>query len=111
MDNGKGRARDSAPSRTSLPTPDSGSSGDARGQKRKRAGARTEDGDEAEMDEEDIEARFNKYFNPNQDVDERRELKKKSRALEREFAGECEMLMRLVSALIRSRRVPRRTTP
>ena len=90
MDKGKGRARDSIPSRTSLPTPESGGSGDARGQKRKRTESRADDehgGDEEEEEEEDVEAKFNKYFDPNQDPEERRDLKKKSRALERGFAG------------------------
>lgn len=89
MDKGKGRARDSAPSRTSLPTPDSGGSSDARGHKRKRTEVRAEEDEEVdEDDEENVERRFNKYFDPNQDPEERRHLKKKSRALERGFAGE-----------------------
>lgn len=95
MEKGKGRARDDAPSRASLPTPESGGSGDSRGQKRKRVEVRREqdedDGEEEEEEEgeEGIEARFNKYFNPNQNPEERRDLKKRSRALERGFAGEC----------------------
>lgn len=75
-----------------MPTPESGSSGDARGQKRKRIGTRTEEDNEAgeeEEEEDDVEAKFNKYFDPNQDPEERRQLKKRSRALERGFAGEC----------------------
>jgi hypothetical protein len=34
------------------------------------------------------EEKFIRYFDPNQDADERRDLKRKSRALEREFNGE-----------------------
>ena len=91
MDKGKGRAVDSQP-RTSLPTPSSENSDESRGQKRKRADAcSTSHVDEdAEEEDEDVgeERRFNKYFDPNQDADERREIKRQSRALERDFQGE-----------------------
>lgn len=84
MENGKGRASDRPASRASLPTPSSydSESDTTRGQKRKRGGEQTR---EDESDEE--EARFNRYFDPNQDPEERREVKRKSRALEREFHG------------------------
>lgn len=88
MEKGKGRARDSAQPRPSLPTPESGGGSVARGQKRKRAEARADDQEGDDDEEAETEAKFNKYFDPNQNVDERRELKKRSRALERGFAGE-----------------------
>ena len=95
MDKGKGRARDEPPARNSLPTPESGESSDARGQKRKRVEARAQrdrEEDDADAGGEEgegagVEAKFNKYFDPNQDPEERRDLKKRSRALERGFAG------------------------
>ena len=88
LDKGKGRAR-GPPARSSLPTPSSGDSNDARGQKRKRAETNSATHALEEEDEGDTdEAKFNKYFDPNQDVDERREVKRKSRALERDFQGE-----------------------
>ena len=85
MDKGKGRAGD-PPSRTSLPTPTSDGSGDARGQKRKRVEVRAGIHEE-EDDEKEAERKFNQYFDPNQDTEERREVKRKSRALERDFQG------------------------
>lgn len=106
MDKGKGRALEH--SRPSLPTPESGGSGgnDARGHKRKRAPAQTEAGadeDEDEVDdEENIEAKFNKFFDPNQDAEERRDLKKRSRALERGFAGTVGMTPRKFSTIAKS---------
>lgn len=74
------------PRRASLPTPTSDSSNEARGQKRKRVEIRgnVDNDDDLEADE----AKFNKYFNPNQDPEERRQIKRKSRALEREFQGQ-----------------------
>ena len=39
------------------------------------------------------EDRFTRYFDPNQDADERRDLKRKSRALEREFNGGWVMVL------------------
>lgn len=68
------------PSRGSLPTPTSGDNSDQRPQKRRRT-----DGPISERDE--AEARFTRYFDPNQDPDERREIKSRSRALERDFNG------------------------
>lgn len=69
--------------RPTLPTPNSGSSeASARAQKRKRIGVRVQ-----EADQDDGEAKFNRYFDPNQDPDERRDVKKQSRALERRFQG------------------------
>lgn len=85
---GKERATDvSAPQRSSLPTPASDGSSDVRGQKRKRAEAAQNVEDDDDEDDEDEEARFNKYFDPNQDQEKRREVKRKSRALERDFQG------------------------
>ena len=81
---------DSQHQRSSLPTPTSEGSEDVRGQKRKRAHPDPQHNaadDEQDEDAED-EARFNKYFNPNQDPEERRDVKRKSRALERDFQGE-----------------------
>ena len=92
-DKGKGRAADMPPpSRASLPTPTSDGSDETRGQKRKRAipqrRASEADQSEEELDEEEREAaKFTRYFDPNQDADERREVKRVSRALEREFQG------------------------
>lgn len=102
MDKGKGRAVD-RPSRVSLPTPASDSSNEARGVKRKRLQPQRratevveededdapEEEEEEEVDEEEGEAaKFVRYFDPNQDPEVRREIKRKSRALEREFQGE-----------------------
>lgn len=72
------------PSGTSLPTPTSGGSNDARGgQKRKRTDQPTSTQTYEDFEEE----RFHRYFDPNQDAEERRTIKRKSRALEREFNG------------------------
>ena len=91
-DKGKGRATD-MPGRSTLPTPDSDTRDAARGQKRKRVEPRSatqaEDIDsdgEIPQDPEDIE-KFNRYYNPAQDPEQRRQVKRKSRALEREFNG------------------------
>ncbi|KAF2764525.1 hypothetical protein EJ03DRAFT_281838 [Teratosphaeria nubilosa] len=70
-------------SHRSLPTPNS-DGGDARGQKRKRVIAQREQTEEAEDGSEEKD--FTKHYDPNQDPDERREVKRQSRALEREFA-------------------------
>jgi len=80
---GKGRATDGPrPQRSSLPTPTSEGSDNTRGQKRKAP--------EEELDtDEEEELRFKKYFDPNQQADVRREVKRKSRALERDFQGMC----------------------
>lgn len=66
-------------SRASLPTPNSDTNEGNRGAKRKRVPAR--------VDEQDEEAVFNKYFDPNQDPEVRRDVKRRSRALERRFQG------------------------
>jgi len=80
-----------------LPTPASDDSSHSRGHKRKRAPAGEQSAgvasaseeEEEEVDEEQREAaKFVKYFDPNQNPDQRREIKRKSRALEREFQGE-----------------------
>ena len=72
----------------SLPTPTSDDNSTQRGQKRKRAveqtrETRSENGDGSEDEEE----RFNKYFDPNQDPETRRQTKREARALERDFQG------------------------
>lgn len=85
-DKGKGRASD-MPSQGSLPTPNSvDEQGDLRAQKRRRAQAPRSHGS-PNGDTGDEEGKFNRYFDPNQDADERRKIKRKSRALEREFNG------------------------
>lgn len=100
MEKGKGRAGDDRSSRTSLPTPASESSSEARGQKRKRVvpqqRATQDNDDEAdELDEDEREAAiFTRYFDPNQDPEVRREIKRKSRALEREFQESRDDLLR-----------------
>lgn len=91
MDKGKGRATDSR-SRTRLPTPSSDSSNEAHGQKRKRAvpqrrATQTQEDDDDLDDSDAAKAKFTRYFDPNQDPEVRREIKRKSRALEREFQG------------------------
>lgn len=63
------------------------------GQKRRRVEANVAadrgQGADEDHDEEDGERaeRFHRYFDPNQDPEQRREIKRKSRALEREFQG------------------------
>ena len=87
-DKGKGRASD-MPSRSNLPTPTSADEpGDSRTHKRRRTQepGRTGSPNVGAVDEE--EDRFTRYFDPNQDADERRTIKRKSRALERDFNGE-----------------------
>ncbi|OQO13736.1 hypothetical protein B0A48_01966 [Cryoendolithus antarcticus] len=81
-DEGKGRAMD-PPARSSLPTPTSRhSDGASSGQKRKRG---SDDSAASPCAAETDEQKFNRYFDPNQDPEERREIKRKSRALERDF--------------------------
>jgi hypothetical protein len=76
------------PSQASLPTPTSvDEGGDSRAHKRRRTqrpDATGSPNDDAVDEEED---RFTRYFDPNQDAEERRTLKRKSRALERDFNG------------------------
>lgn len=74
-------------SQADLPTPDSAEEhGTQRAQKRRRVSSRGAAGSpDGESEEE--EDRFTRYFDPNQDADERRDIKRKSRALEREFNG------------------------
>ena len=84
--NGKDRASDMA-SQGSLPTPTSADDRSAlRAQKRRQIHEDDTTGtpNGAGGDDED---KFTRYFDPNQDADERRDLKRKSRALEREFNG------------------------
>ncbi|KXT08089.1 hypothetical protein AC579_1469 [Pseudocercospora musae] len=80
-DKGKGRAIES---RTSLPTPSSDETDQSRSQKRKRVTMATQEQD-LDEDEDPEEAKFKKYYDPNQDADTRRQIKRKSRALQREF--------------------------
>lgn len=81
---GKARAIDPTPSRASLPTPTSDSSTGTRGQKRKRSHAPA-----ATQEFDDDEEKFRRFYDPDQNPDIRREIKRKTRALEREFAGGC----------------------
>lgn len=81
------------PSQARLPTPTSvDDSGVPRAQKRRRTQgpATTGSPNEEEADDED---KFTRYFDPNQDADERRILKRKSRALERDFNGKRRLLL------------------
>ena len=75
-------------SQASLPTPTSADEpGDVRAQKRRRTqgpGTTGSPNGDAVDDEED---KFTRYFDPNQDAEERRTIKRKSRALERDFNG------------------------
>ncbi|KAK4561673.1 hypothetical protein LTR86_004352 [Recurvomyces mirabilis] len=95
-DRGKQRAMPPPSShhqRSSLPTPTSDGS-ESRGQKRKRVTlppSSTQDGGE---DDEEEDEEFTKYFDPNQDPEVRRQLKKKARDLERDFQENREELLR-----------------
>ena len=71
--------------RSSLPTPTSEPGDTSRGPKRKRVERRPADPEE---EDEQEDAKFNRYYDPNQDAETRRENKRKSRALEREYLGE-----------------------
>jgi hypothetical protein len=85
-DKGKGRAPD-MPSQGSLPTPTSvDEHGTVRAQKRRRTQGPDTTGSPNE-EEADEEGKFTRWFDPNQDAEERRILKRKSRALERKFNG------------------------
>ncbi|KAK0791191.1 hypothetical protein LTR02_013686 [Friedmanniomyces endolithicus] len=64
-----------------VPTPDTT---DARGQKRKRTTRPTQETSTPEDVDEDYQ-KFHEFYDPNQDPETRREQKRKSRALEREF--------------------------
>ncbi|SMQ49177.1 unnamed protein product [Zymoseptoria tritici ST99CH_1A5] len=89
-----------APPRTSLPTPGSDSSGAGLGQKRKRGNTQpmptqaTDAGDDDDGDTDKESKRFNRYYDPNQDKDQRRQVKRKSRKLERDFAENRDELLR-----------------
>lgn len=86
-DKGKGRmASSSTRMETRLPTRDPDSTPDpdqSRGQKRKRVTTATQ---EEDLDEEE-DAKFKKYYDPDQNAETRRQIKRKSRALQREFNG------------------------
>jgi len=103
---GKGRASD-MPSQASLPTPTSvDEHGDLRAQKRRRTqgpGATGSPNDEGVDNEED---KFTRYFDPNQDAEERRTLKRKSRALERDFNGRWTLYLRFVRPQLTESRKP-----
>lgn len=86
-DKGKGRASDTQSQRRStLPTPTSDGN-ESRGQKRKRREVQFDATQATDAEVDSDEESFNKYFDPNQDAEERREIKRQSRALEREFHG------------------------
>lgn len=79
------------PSQARLPTPSSvDEHGLPRAQKRRRTQGPDTTGSPNE-DEVDDEDKFTRYFDPNQDADERRILKRKSRALERDFNGKWKL--------------------
>ncbi|KAK3071286.1 hypothetical protein LTR53_008909 [Teratosphaeriaceae sp. CCFEE 6253] len=89
----KGRARAMPPpSRASLPTPSSDGSDGARGQKRKRVTVHVDAPPEEEVDED--ERKFTEFYDPNQDAKERREAKRRSRALEREYLDNRDSILR-----------------
>ncbi|KAK3703633.1 hypothetical protein LTR37_014329 [Vermiconidia calcicola] len=97
-----GGAMNPPPTRSSLPTPTSDGSGEARGQKRKRVELRgtRSSGTQADVDEDEddeeaaAEEKYNRYFNPHQDPEDRRQIKRKSRALERNFLEKRDDLLR-----------------
>ena len=76
-------------SRTSLPTPSSDGSGASRGQKRKRTQAQAGATQEADIpeDQDPDDAKFTRYYDPNQDAEKRRQVKRKSRAMIRALHG------------------------
>ncbi|KAK1086149.1 hypothetical protein LTR48_003856 [Friedmanniomyces endolithicus] len=86
-DKGKGRAmslphpRPQQRASRAAPTPDTS---DVRGQKRKRTTRPTQETSTPEDVDEDYQ-KFHEFYDPNQDPETRREQKRKSRALEREF--------------------------
>ncbi|CAK4032923.1 Non-structural maintenance of chromosomes element 4 A [Lecanosticta acicola] len=83
-DKGKQRATDMPPSRNrSLPTPSTEGSDGSRGQKRKRPQLTQPSDIPDELDEND--AKYNRYFDPDQNPEARRQVKRKSRALHRDF--------------------------
>jgi hypothetical protein len=59
----------------------------ARAQKRRRTQGPDTTGSPNEEEDDDEEGKFTRWFDPNQDAEERRILKRKSRALERKFNG------------------------
>lgn len=70
-------------------------SGASRGQKRKRTHAQaqaqagaTQEADVPE-DQDPDDAKFTRYYDPNQDAEKRRQVKRKSRAMIRELHGMC----------------------
>lgn len=85
----KGKERASMASRTSLPTPSSDGSGASRGQKRKRTHAQASATQEADVpeDQDPDDAKFTRYYDPNQDAEKRRQVKRKSRAMIRDIHG------------------------
>lgn len=90
-DKGKGRASD-MPSQGSLPTPTSvDEGGGSRAHKRRRTQEPNATGSPNDEPVDEEEDRFTRYFDPNQDAEERRTIKRKSRALERDFNGRWEL--------------------
>lgn len=75
------------PAQGDLPTPRSADEHDTRAQKRRRVTSQGNAGSPNGNNEDDEEAKFKRYFDPNQDVDERRDIKRRIRALERGFNG------------------------
>lgn len=97
---GKERAMPPPP-RINLPTPTSDPSDSSRGQKRKRSEVQadaTQGDQEDEVDSD--EEKHTKYYDPNQDPEIRRQVKRKSRALEREFNGASVLGMARVGILL-----------
>lgn len=85
------------PSQGSLPTPTSvDEHGTLRAQKRRRTQGLDTTGSPNDEGADTEEDKFTRYFDPNQDADERRDLKRKSRALERDFNGEQRLYLWLV---------------
>jgi hypothetical protein len=92
-DRGKGRASD-MPSQGSLPTPTSvDEHGAQRAQKRRRTQRPDTTGSPNDNGVDEEEDKFTRYFDPNQDAEERRTIKRKSRALERDFNGMCNVIL------------------
>ncbi|KAI5362409.1 putative nse4/EID Nse3/MAGE-binding protein [Septoria linicola] len=83
-DKGKGRASD-ASLRTSLPTPSSDGTDTSRGQKRKRTQLAVTQAEDVPEDQDPEDAKFTRYYDPNQDAEKRRQIKRKSRAMIRKL--------------------------
>ncbi|KAK5137870.1 hypothetical protein LTR08_006639 [Meristemomyces frigidus] len=86
---GKAPAMGPPPGRSSLLTPTSDPSDTSRGQKRKRVEIQPTQLTEEEQEE----AKLVRYYDPNQNLDERREHKRKSRLIERDYLERREVLL------------------